>query len=743
MEESESPKQQAVSVETAVKHIQMLIDGKKYNKAGELLKIQIQRNPNQKELVKLYSDFRRQYIKDKIQKLQQEADVYLRSGQEDKAQKIFREIYRLDPTRTELKDAFRKTRGEIAKDYNKRVFKTEMVGLFTQILIFIFIAGLCAIGLKLYDNNRHLKQSEQYIFSLNFDQARQELDKCSRFFCPRKNEVLQKLQVAVDNLIAKAYQQIESKNFNLAREYLDLALRGTKDQTKIKEAIAVYQQQEVLWNEELARQEQLLKAEQQRQEEQKILAEKAIAAKTEFEKNLNEAIRNDAEIEAGEIIEAAKAKGKNAEKLYLNSKFESAQKQWLLATNDCKKATLTAAAIIEKKKETLAFKIKCYDISEKGAKINAPAEANEIWLQAAAIFNDAETQFKERKFVQASQLWQQAADKYSEAIEFTKQTPSYTKALMFANKWKILKPGLTEENIRNFFGEPKYIQADSEKRVWYYGTAPEIFKNSQGSYEWSMPTNGYICFAAVSMRILVDRTNDYYQKQTSEEYRIHSRIISDLNSQIAEENRLYDSRIKITTVTHPRRGRYPGLRQQPNNDYYNETQKHTENIKGLNNALETEKQRHQAKLIKLKHDCDVKNYELANGLTPREPKYFAAEWQMPDVDNLKCFMLPESKIEKPAIKPGFKWQIPAKWRSLKLNISEGDIREVLGEPDNKREENGTLIYRYGELADYGIVKLEKCSDSIVRVKSWQEPLWVHVTLQLTEKANETNTDNTL
>ncbi len=743
MEESESPKQQAESVEVVVKHIQLLIDGKKYHKASEILKVQIQRNPNRQELIKLYSDFRCQYIKDKIQKLQQEADLHLRSGEEDKAQKIFREIYRLDPTRTELKDSFRKTRGEIAKDYNKRAFKTEMVGLFTQILIFTLIAGLCVIGLNLYDNNKHLKQSEEYILSLNLDKARQELDECSRFFCIGKNEVHKKLQAAVDSLVANAHQEIKSKNFNQARAYLDLALRGTNDQTKIKEAITVCQQQEVLWNEELARQEQLLKAEQQRQEELKILAEKAIAAKTEFEKNLNDAIKNYAEIEASEIIEAAKAKSENAEKLYLNNEFESAQKQWLVAINDCKKATLAAAAIIEKKKETLALKIKCYDIIEKGIKVNAPAEANEIWGQAAAIFNNAETQFKERKFEQAAHLWTQAANKYSEAIETTKQTPNYTKALMFANKWKILKPGLAEENIRKFFGEPKYIQADSEKRIWYYGTAPEIFKNSQDSYEWSMPTNGYICFAAVSMQVLVDRTNDFYQKQTADEHRIHSRIISDLNSQIAEENRLYDSRIKITPVTYPRRSINSRFRQPPNSDYYNETRKHTETLKEINNAIEKENQRHPAKLLKLKQDCEVKNYELANGLTPREPKYYATEWQMPDVNNLKLFMSPEPKIEKPAIKPEFKWQVPAKWRSLKLNISEEDVCEVLGTPDNKYEENGTLIYRYGDLEGYGIVKLGKCSDSVIRVKSWHEPLWAHVTLQLTENARETNTDDAL
>lgn len=724
MEENESPQLRAAKIQAAVRNIQTLIATKKYQKAYELLKIQLKNTPEQPEFVQLYSQFKQQYTHDKIQKLQQQADMHLRSGQEDKAQEIFREIYRLDPSRTELKDSFRKTRGEIVKDYNKLVIKTEVISLCTQILIVFMLVGLCVVGWKWWNSKKHLKQSEEYIVSLNLDLARQELAKCSRFFCPQKDQVSQKLRLTVDGLIAKAYREIESNNFELAQEYLALAQRGTRDQVYIEQAQAYCQHQRQQWQAELAR-----------QEAQKLLSEKALAAGTEFENNLAEAIQNDTYKDAADIIAAAQVKNQTARTLFANNEFEAAYKQWLEAVEDCKKASIVSAEIRQKRKATLKFKIMCDDVIEKGININAPVEANEIWLQATAFFNDAETQFSQNNFEAAVQLWQQAADKYSQAVEFAKQSAAYAKALMFANKWKILKAGLAEENIRNFFGEPTYIQADSERRVWYYGYVPTIFETPENTYQWSMPQSGYVVFAAAGIQTLIEKSNDVYRKQVDDENQVHSKIIADLNSQIDDENRRYQNRITITPQSQQTRGAYPRIQPRYDNNYYNETQKHDETIMILNNSIKKENHRHQTKLIQLKEDCDARNYALINGLTPRELKYSLTEWKMPDVENLKCFMQPKADIEKPACKPQYKWQIPARWRAMKLNIGEGDVIEMLGEPDNKYKQGGVLIYQYGELGEYGLVRMERCIDSVIRVRSWTEPLWVYVTLKLAETAN--------
>jgi len=720
MEESNDPKGQSANFQAAVQHIQTLIENKKYKKAYELLKIQLHNTPKQPEFVQLYSQFKRQYTHDKIQKLQQHADMLLRSGDEDKAQEIFREIYRLDPRRTELKDSFRKTRSEIKKDYNKRVLKTEFIDFCTKILVVIIAVGLFATGWRFWSNKQHLKQSEKYIVSLDLSLARQELDQCGRFFCPQKDEVSKKLRITVENLIAQAYQEIENKNFERAQDYLNLARQGARDKAPIEQAVAYCQQQQRQWLAELAR-----------QEEQRLLSEKAMAAKTTFNEKLIEAIQNEAEVDAADIIALAKTKNENANALFENSEFDAAYKQWLEAAEDCNKAKITAIEILQKRKATLVFKTICDETIVRGENVNAPVEANEIWIQATAAFNNANAKFTANQFEDAAQLWQQASDKYAQAIEYAKQSASYGKALTYANKWKILKAGLAEENIRQFLGEPVCVQSDSDKRIWYYGYSPTLRKDSQGVYQCSMPQCGYVVFAAAGIQTLIDKNNEIYEKQTVDERQSHSRIISDLNNQIDEENRRYNNRIQITNPAY-QKGTYPKIQQRPNSDYYSETKKHNDTIKNLNNAIEKENQRHHEKLIKLQKDRDERNYILVHGLMPREPKYSTSEWQMPDVENLKCFMQVKADDEKTVRKPGFKWHIPAKWRGMKLNISEGDVIEMFGEPDCKYNENGAMFYRYGELAEYGLVRFETCVDSVVRVKAWKEPLWIYVAAKLDE-----------
>ena len=722
MEEDESFNQQKIFTKPVIENIKTLMEEKKYHKASEILKIQLQNNPKQKEFIKLYSELKHRYRNDKIQKLQQEADMYLRSGNEDKAQEKFREIFKLDPTRTELKHSFRKTRGEIVKEYDKRVFKTEMVSLCTKAFFAVAIILSIVSACTWYINNKHLEKSEKYIISWDLEKAREEVNKCSRFFCGRKKEVLNKLQSTVDGLISRAHESIESKNFAQAKDYLDLAARGVENDFQIKEEINKCDQQETLWKQELVRQEQ-----------QKLLSEKAMFAKIEYEKILNQAIESSAEIEAGDILETAKIKCKEAETLYQNNEFEASENKWLTAIEDCQRAMKVTAGIIERKNATLVFKSDCDEIVDKGTKINAPAEANETWKQGLLISNNAEQSFVENKLEEAAQLWEQAKNKFNEAIELTKQEPNYTKALTFVKKWSLLKTSLNEENIRKFYGAPKCVQADSDKCIWYYQSLPTTFKNSQGNYEFSIPESGYICFSAVSVQVLIDRNNEAYQKQVIDENRMHERAISDLNRQIENENSRYrnynSSKSKIASPTYSRSNN-SGWKNS-GQSYGDESQRHANQINQLNKAIEKEKQRHQARIEKLQNENDAKINDLANGLTPREPRYFVAEWKVPDTDNLICFMETDSqKSEKAGIEAKFKWQVPVKWRSLKLNIREEDVFKVLGEPDAKYEENGTLVYCYGKLGEYGVLKFEKCADAINRLRHWKEPLWAHVTGEL-------------
>lgn len=708
--------------------VQSLLANKEYKKAAEILKESLQKHPHQKELIKLYSDLRTQYKNDKIQKLQEEAIMFLRSGADDKAQQKLREIFKLDPTRTELKDSFKKTRSEILKEYDKRVLKMETVNFCTRILIGIIIV-ICSISLwAWWSNNRHLNKSEQFIDSGDLFSARQELNKCNQFPSGRKEEINLRLKTEINKLIKLAHESIESKDFQKAKAYFDLAAQAAENITEINDEIKICQQMEKQWEEESARQ-------QEEREKQGILSQKALAAKQKFENVLKQSLANEADTAAKDIFEMAENKAHEAENLFSQDKFESAEAGWTSAAEDCDKALKIAVKIISDRNNALAFKQKSVNACECGKKINASAEANEVWLEAVKISESAEQQFISKKLDAAKELWLSAEDKYNEAIQITKQSPQYKKALMFVKKWQLLKQGLSEEEIRNFLGRPGYIQADSDKCIWYYQSGPESFKNDDGNYQCHSPQYGYISFGTLNIQILIDRNNEAYQKHLASEDRIHESFIANLNKQIENEYSRHrsfkPSAAKIIAPTYSRSNKKGRGSSVNNSDAIRaENQRHESQIANLKKAINKENKRHIDRLDTLKSENEEKINDLANGLSPIEPSYIVSEWITPDMNNMFYFMENENKEKKLSIKEPQKWQVPVRWRALKLNIREEDVCRALGTPDDKSIEGGKIIYRYGHLAEYGFLLFEDCADSTRRLRYWKEPLWTYVTHEL-------------
>jgi hypothetical protein len=699
--------------------VRPLIEQREYKKAVDILKSGFQQYPNQKEFATLYSEIKSKYKKEKIQKLQEQAIIFLRSGAEDKAQEIFREIYKLDPTRTDLKDSFRKTRKEVVQEYNKQVFKNELVSSCIKVCIVAFLIIVIISIIMWYGNKKHLDKSLTYISSGILYEARQELNKCGKLFAGRKTEVSHALQNEIEKLISQAKKEIEQKNFGEAKRLFSEACKGAKDDSSIREEIKKCEQLEQAWIQELAKQEQL-----------KILSDKALAAKNDFELIFN-SLNSNSETEVRSILETAKNKSREAENLFAQNEFEGAEKQWRLAADDCKKAEVIAQEIINKRNNILIYKSICDGIIERGKKINAHIVTNGIWGDGEKIANRAKQNFDDNKIDEAGQLWQQATKKFNEAIERTKQDPNYIKALTYTKKWNLLKQGFTEENIRAYLGKPKYIQTDSDKSTWYYQTIPAIIKNADGNYDSSFPNCGYIAFATMSVQVLIDRNNEAYYKQVDDENDLHEKTIEELNNKIKNERTSHSTyrqpSPQILNPTYSDKRVPPHVREQ--HIYYkNGTpgyDRHANQSEYLINAKQKENERHEQRLLKLAKENDAKIFDLTNGISPREPKYVVAEWKMPDAEYLACFMNADVNEEK-GVKPDLKWQMPVKWRTLKLNIREQDASTLLGEPEEKINEVGRILYRYGKMGEYGILVFEICPDSINRLRYWKEPLWAYV-----------------
>ena len=307
-----------------------------------------------------------------------------------------------------------------------------------------------------------------------------------------------------------------------------------EDSSEIEEQIRKYDQLEQQWKEELSKQ----KIEQ---EKQIALSERASTAKKEFQKALEQSLESKADIGAKDTLEVAKNKAQTAENLFSQNQFESAEKQWLSAIEDCKTALKIAEETKISKAAALIFKLKCTQAAESALKIDAPAEASEIWQEAEKIHNSAEQNFAQNNFDTAGQLWEQAANKYNEALQAAMQSPSYKKALLMQKKWLHLKQGVNEEEVRNILGNPKCIQAASDHCIWYYQTTPAASKIDEGNYECIIPQCGYVRFETVGIETIIEINKKAYQKYMDDEQETHENLLAEMDKQTQEENRRHNS----------------------------------------------------------------------------------------------------------------------------------------------------------------------------------------------------------
>jgi hypothetical protein len=714
-------------IDQIIEKARLFIREKDYIKAAEIVKNGLAAYPNQKKLLNLYSEIKNYYKNEKIRKLEEQAVMFMSTGAEDKAQHIFRQILELDPSRTDLQHSLKKTRSEIAEEYNERVTRMELTHSGLLVLLAIIVIFTPIAFWAWWSNNKCLQKSEEYIASGYPCDARQELKKCGWFLAGKKHKINKEIQSAVDDLINQAGHLAESKDFRKAKECLRNAAGAAENSSEIEELIKKYDLLEQQWNEELAKQ----KIEQ---EKQRVLSEKALVAKNEFQKALDQLLENKAEIDTKDAIEIAKNKAEAAENLYVQKQFASAEKQWFSATEQCQKTLKAVEEAKTHKTAALALKLKCDQAAESASKINAPTEAAEIWQEAEKIHNSAEQNFTQNNLDTAGQLWEQAANKYDEARQIAMQSPSYKKALLIQNKWLHLKQGLSEGDIRNMLGDPKCIQADSDHCIWYFQRTPTVSKIDEANFACVLPQCGYVRFETLGIDVIIQRSKETYQKSTDEEKKMHDNCIAGLDKQTQEENERHSS-FKYSPLTTPGSGRSYTSQDRRTNDsrqsnaYQAEDQRHSNQLQSINNSIAKENQRHPAQIEKLTKDLQTKIDNLVSGLSPRELHYVVSDWKLPDQNDLVCLLKSEETNEH-SIKPPHKWQMPVKWRSLRLNIKEDEAFAILGPPNKKLSEPGKIIYCYGKMAEYGSLIFEECTDSFRRLRHWQEPLWDHVTQEL-------------
>jgi len=328
-----------------------------------------------------------------------------------------------------------------------------------------------------------------------------------------------------------------------------------------------------------------------------------------------------------------------------------------------------------------------------------------------------------------------AAGKYNEALQTAMQNPNYQKALLIQKKWQHLKQGLSEEDIRNILGKPKCIQAASDHCIWYYQATPMASQNNEGNYECSIPQSGYVRFGIVGIETIIEINEKTYQKYMDDEQKAHEKFLAKKPKEMQDansEHAIILSKIREGHINpnHSRPGSYLYRTEQERYEAYQaEIQRHDREIQLIQDSIEKEKQRYRKRIEKLSQEIETKLSNLVNGLSPMEPRYIASDWTLPDQNDLVS-LLESEEIKEKRIKPSHKWQMPIKWKSLRLNIKEEEAYSILGSPSEILSEPGKKIYCYGRITEYGFLTFEEGVDSLRRLRCWKEPLWAYVTQEL-------------
>jgi len=713
-------------IDQIIEKARQYLQEKDYKYSAALVKNALEAYPKNKKLSELYSQIKNQYKEEKIQKLQEEAIMFMQTGAEDQAQIRLRQILQLDPTRTELVESLRTTRSESSAMYHKRMKHAELIHAILRVVLISFTILAIFCWWAGWNNNRHLKKAEKLIVAGDLYGAKQSFEKCGWFWASKRHKIDNDLQAAVNSLMEQGRNCIKLKNFAEAISYFERAELAAKDVAAVKQQIEDCRRDEKLWQEESAR----LELEKERQ---RVLSDKALAAKEEFSRTFADALENKADVDAKALLEDCNSMAVEAEKLFVQDNFELSSGKWVEATSLCQEAIRIAKEINRNREGALTEKLKCNQLAETAKKMRADAILPDVLQQGQESYKSAEKYFSETNFEKAKQDWLLAAGKFGEAIQAAMQSPDFKKATLMSKRWSILKPGMADSDIRQLLGSPKRIQAASDGSIWYYQSIPCSMEVGQNSYKCVDVAAGYIRFTILSHEAIAEEIQKIYQKYISDEHNGHEDILASKEKEKREEESRHSnndrniSNSKIDVKGRTRDSYSSSSDREAARS--REMRRHKDKLALIANSIDGENQRHTIKISEYENARQTKLNNLTNGLLPRDVRYVVSDWIVPDQTDIVS-LLSVDEVDSNSIKPTCKWHFPIKWKSLNLNIREDDVRTALGMPETMSSDGNRIIYTYGNVAEYGVLIFETRIDSSKRLSYWKEPLWSQVRYDL-------------
>jgi hypothetical protein len=661
-----------------------LIASKNYRQAAELIKEALSLHPEQKEFLILREKLKREVVAQKVKELEQEALLLMQMGDEDKAQGKFRQILKLDPTRTEYGSSMRKTKQEVLREYHQRLRISSFIRFCLGFALLIVVV-MCLVSIWLaWSNNRYLNRAERFIENKNYSGAWRALSSSGDFFySKRKAELKSKLAAIADEGWQLSLELDRNEDFEHAIEVLT-EVAGASAEPDIFaeriESLKYKQQQKKLL---LERQQKVKKA--------------ALGAQKNCDTAARKAMESGAQTNASELWQQAEKLTVDARESMNRQEYEKAQSLWAKASEKYEEAKISSIRFEDSRREALAANQKCQNSCDLAKGACAQSEAEELWRQAEAANRTALEKFESSRFPEAKQNWLEAAKIYEEAAEAAKDSPLYNKAVLYLKKWKNLKLGMSEQHVYDLLGYPRMKLGGSQQRIWYYQRVPEVVSNGDARIKLFKPDCGYVLFEPVSVEVILERIQQSYDEMVAEKNRMFAE--SEESIEKIHQDNLKDIREGLSRKT-----------------VSEENERYTK-------AVESAKLRHEQVLRKYKKKYDQQVDELVNGLQ-RELNFVVADWLEPDMSDAASLVLTdESEDNSDNDSKKEKWHVPQRWRKLQLNASESSVTMLLGLPKNMESTGSKKAMYYGDVEGYGVVIFTMTDSGVYRLSYWQEPFW--------------------
>jgi tetratricopeptide (TPR) repeat protein len=606
-----------------------------HQQAARRLKSALERYPDSKKLQGLLIQLKQKVRDKKIQKLETEAVILMQKGAEEEAQKRFREIYRLDPSRTGYKESVKvKLRSEVLGEFNSREHKLEVIRNVSSLALSVVVIVAIFMSWAIWDNHKCLNAAKKCIEDKQFSGALKQLKECGWLFAGEKRDIQEKLLAIISDLESQSERFASDKEYDKAIKALEKAssasLKPTEFEAQLEELRGLKQAE--------------VEAETQAQQ-----------AKTVYECAVRESHDSSVEIESPQLWKEVIEMSGIAESLMTNKDFINARKKWIEATQKYNEASLSAKKIIEERSSALLAQVQ-FESSYKIAKeANAEIEASELWNEVTDASSLANKHFQEQAFIKAQQRWLEASSKCEKALDISRQSPSFQLAVQKIDKWQEVKIGMTDSSVRTLLGKPRYCLMESNKCILYYQDTPRMVADSNGISISSVsePESGYVIFTNYGLERTLEGVDIKHDKE------------------LKKEDRRYKSAIR----------------------------KAERSLQGDARAFSSEKQEimrlHQDEIQQIQNDYESERAKIIDGLTAIKSAYVVSSWTKPSLDGVASLLAPPIEVE---IESEIEWQLPANWERLKINMEPHHVEHILGGSfENKQSCSFGSVQGYGRL----------------------------------------------